>query len=944
MLVISLFLFIFSASPAFAGIIPIFPPTLTASPETGYAGDIIGMGVEPNIGTTGATIFTFKVVYTQSQNRAPFELNLVATDGTTTLTHAMSPDVGASDSTLRDGNYTNGEQYIDSSFFAPALWHYHFESDFGAQLPASGEWDFAVTDDVEPSPGLPTLSFASDTPSGLYEDDGIQDHKGTAGKTHFTFSIIYTDAQNRAPENFAVDVLASSTATTTILAAHPDLSNASSTLRDGDYRNGEAYIATSTFSKDSYTYFFTVTVSSTTVRIPSTDNLFFETGYSNILFLPGIEASRLYVRDLDCTLINCENQLWEPNRPLDVSKLYLDTSGSSTLNNVYTRDAIDTLLHGMGGDIYKTFLTQLRGMATTSLIADYKILPYDWRMDPHDMVSRGVQYSDGTHFMIDDIQALASTSDTGKVTIVGHSNGGLVAKVLVDALTHVGKDSLVDKMIFVASPQLGTPETIGALLHGDEQAHFPIISQANARGLAENMKSAYNLLPSQTYFDRVGDSVANFSRTLNLNCPFQLCSSNITDRPQLEWFLEGGPVGRVDPAQSDVETPNVLSSTLLASSTSFHDTYDTWQPPSGIETIQIAGWGIDTVKGLEYWTVTCKWYDLGCTEGQTLIRHAGTTTMEGDGTVIWPSAMGQNNGSRYYVYLASSTDIQHSNITEFAPFQQLFSKLVTNSHDALPKFVTTGKPEPTTDDRRLRMRVLSPVSLDVYDSHGLHTGLASTSGDGVSDFVRIDEEIPGSYYREFGEGKYIGLPATGIQRVVLKGLGAGTFTFEVSEIVADRDIHTVSYKDIPTSSSTVGVLLVDSSHVASTSLSLDLDGNGSVDTIFTPSTNPTDPITYIHLMETSVQTMAFTKETKKLLLKKLTHIERLIKKDTTMDSDDNEKEQEEESSKEKIFSNIDRFEQLVRQLATDTNPKKRALTIDQAIVLTDIADALRGMI
>lgn len=178
---------------------------------------------------------------------------------------------------------------------------------------------------------------------------------------------------------------------------------------------------------------------------------------------------------------------------------------------------------------------------------------------------------------------------------------------------------------------------------------------------------------------------------------------------------------------------------------------------------------------------------------------------------------------------------------------------------------------------------------------------------------------------------------------ILKGVGAGTFTFEVSEVVADRDVQTVSYKDIPVSSSTIGILQIDATHVAFTSLSLDLDGNGTVDTILTPLIDPTDSITYIHLIETSVQTMALAKETKKLLLNKLTHIERLTKKDISIDSDD-EKEQEKGSPKERIFSKIDKFEQLVRQLVTDTNPKKKVLTLDQAIVLTDMADALKKMI
>ena len=44
-------------------------------------------------------------------------------------------------------------------------------------------------------------------------------------------------------------------------------------------------------------------------------------GYSSVLFLPGLEASRLYKnRGVICD-INCEDQLWEPNAPSDVSDL-----------------------------------------------------------------------------------------------------------------------------------------------------------------------------------------------------------------------------------------------------------------------------------------------------------------------------------------------------------------------------------------------------------------------------------------------------------------------------------------------------------------------------------------------------------------------------------------------------------------------------------------------
>ena len=63
-------------------------------------------------------------------------------------------------------------------------------------------------------------------------------------------------------------------------------------------------------------------------------------GNSSVLFIPGLQASRLYEGTvLNCSL-NCEDQLWEPNANSDVEDLYLDESGNSIRSNIYTRDII----------------------------------------------------------------------------------------------------------------------------------------------------------------------------------------------------------------------------------------------------------------------------------------------------------------------------------------------------------------------------------------------------------------------------------------------------------------------------------------------------------------------------------------------------------------------------------------------------------------------------
>src|SRR3990167_11343315 len=78
-----------------------------------------------------------------------------------------------------------------------------------------------------------------------------------------------------------------------------------------------------------------------------------------------------------------------------------------------------------------------------------------------------------------------------------------------------GNAGLVDKSIFVGTPQLGTPKAIASLLHGDFQnipgwAGF-LVSKANARALGENMPGAFGLLPSAEYFARVADPIVDLS-------------------------------------------------------------------------------------------------------------------------------------------------------------------------------------------------------------------------------------------------------------------------------------------------------------------------------------------------------------------------------------------------------------------------------------------------
>ena len=255
--------------------------------------------------------------------------------------------------------------------------------------------------------------------------------------------------------------------------------------------------------------------------------------FSNILFLPGITGSRLYEK-----VKGKEKKDWELSllsSQADAKSLYLDANGNSK-HAVYTKaDAAiaHTDIPLVGFDIYKSFFDQLASLKTSGQIHDYAIFPYDWRQSPTDVAKNGTVYDDGTHSLAKALEALASTSPTGKVTIVGHSNGGLVAKALVSKLKHDGKAVLVDSVILVDTPQLGTPDTLISMLHGDFGALTGLgglfLSQPNARGLMENMPAAYDLLPSAAYFTKVADPIIDLSYAPQLRTASGLSSVSIAN-------------------------------------------------------------------------------------------------------------------------------------------------------------------------------------------------------------------------------------------------------------------------------------------------------------------------------------------------------------------------------------------------------------------------------
>ncbi|MBI2438989.1 MAG: hypothetical protein HYV45_00055 [Candidatus Moranbacteria bacterium] len=342
---------------------------------------------------------------------------------------------------------------------------------------------------------------------------------------------------------------------------------------------------------------------------------FRDTCHSSVLFLPGLEASRLYVDDT----LGTENQLWEPNREADVENLFLRSDGKST-NDIYTRDVIDekNVLPIGQGNIYKSFLNDLAAWKSDKYIRDYTAIPYDWRFSFDDILDGGkkdgenISYTDPDHeeYIISELKRLAENSNTGKVTIIAHSNGGLLAKALIKKLDDSEASRLIDNLVLVAVPQVGTPQAIGALLHGYDQGlpfdwFSSILSLDTARTLANNMPSAYPLLPSHAYFLGEGSSVRTpvirFDDGMLTDEWIDTFGHKIDSEDELKDFLLS-TYGKVPADSENTTKPSTVNSDLLSYGMDTHRSLDTFVIPGSIRVYQIAGTGEETLSSIRYWT------------------------------------------------------------------------------------------------------------------------------------------------------------------------------------------------------------------------------------------------------------------------------------------------------------------------------------------------------
>lgn len=564
---------------------------------------------------------------------------------------------------------------------------------------------------------------------------------------------------------------------------------------------------------------------------------------SNVLFLPGIEGSRLYN--------GTDKKLWEPSSDTDVQGLSLTNAGASLDSSIHTKEdggIIEKVTIGPLelADVYSSFLSDLGTYCAAQHIT-CKNIPYDWRLSLNELTSNGkltagnLSYTSATSspYILQTLKNLASSSPTGKVTIIAHSNGGLVAKKLFSVLGPTETARLIDKVVFVAVPQSGAPASVGQILVGYDASipnQFPlkIVNASTVRSFGLNSPMAYHLTPSAKYFQDVQDPnhpVISFTGSHVFLKEIAAYGNTVDSANELGNYIVGADGGRITPAVTDLDNPAIGNPSLETYTQAIHNELDSWTPPAGVQLYQIAGWGVNTLAGIDFYEQK-KFLSSGYS-----LKYRPDFIEDGDGTVPVPSALmvpSAENVKRYWVNLFNlradtHTLKDHGTILSVASVRGFVLNNILGSSQTPQPYVSETAPPPNNASKSLNFFVHSPVSLEVFDSQNNRVGLRA---DGTT-----DNGIDGAVYGEFGEVKYISVPAGNLYHLKLDGKDRGVFSLDVVESLGSTVIATTTFADIPTTNDTVAELTITNGVNDISPLAVDVDGNGVTDYNIHPLVN-----------------------------------------------------------------------------------------------------------
>lgn len=515
-----------------------------------------------------------------------------------------------------------------------------------------------------------------------------------------------------------------------------------------------------------------------------------------VILIPGVGGSHLIN---DPNLDGSYDQVWLNIWTLMISSgdehlypAHLQSDGNTPANpggaEYYTMRAGDILRTELTQDIYQStinfFLSKgyIEGQT-------FFVCPYDWRRDLR-QISYNYNPSYPLTITLDQCiaTALARNPDVRKVNILAHSMGGMVARTyLIDP----ARAAKIKHLVTLGTPYFGATK-IAQLVLAPEGCFLdlPVFgcnpNPSMTYSLLQNFPSGYQLAPGEGFFMVYPDGYLK------------------------RWGAYLGYTQTMD--QFRAHNPYLTNDAI-----NFRQLINigfTGGSENGVDVWMFVGQDLPTTVALEE-----KSY------GQNSYNQISGN---GDGTVPLNSATMKNLALDPPVNFSTDAEIvffngvDHTNLPKDGAVLNAVYSIFTGSKTTVEDLLVPDLISATPQALNGRViQVDGPVLVRIYDAKGNLSGPDDSR-------TRLIKNIPGLFYQiNDTNSLIIKLPDSGEYRIELQGTRSGGANLRVWNYEQDQVTRTIQYLKLPTSTSSLGLLVVNDNFIASPPALLQREGKAS---------------------------------------------------------------------------------------------------------------------
>ncbi len=417
-------------------------------------------------------------------------------------------------------------------------------------------------------------------------------------------------------------------------------------------------------------------------------------------------------------------------------------------------------------DYSKALITDLQNQGYT-LNKDLFLFPYDWR----DEIAKNANT-----FLKQQIDSILASTTASSLNVIAHSQGGLLIKKLL--YDNPNYEQKINKLIFVGTPNLGTPSSAKILFYGDDlgvaKAGIALLNPMEVKKISQNMPAIYEMLPSREYFNHSNGYLGQHG-------------------------LFGGEINNYDNSKNLLKSSIYgLNSGLIDSAENFHtsafDNFDLTN--SGIKTYSIMGCESPTI-------------------GRVFVNGADYDNnlqyVPGDGTVPLVSASNIGGATDYFIL---NPDDIHSTMLTLDSSRKKIENILEDDTSSVAGITTNPA---LCVYKGNKVSVHSPANLEIYDENGDHVG---PNPDGTFDY-----QIPEVKYDILDHSKFAFLPEGHTYTIKLVATNSGSFGFYSSQINGSQTDNTAYYDSILITASSTATVVLNAQN--NQTIQLDVNGNGN---------------------------------------------------------------------------------------------------------------------